>query len=127
MVLGVPGAQDLGVRGAEWKDEDEAKLVRALEKGKPGSSLSCHGGGEVEAAELAGAAWRGEDCSSAGGSGSKGSRWGSRRWPPGPPERRRAAPLCPAAKEAEREEGGSRLLDLFVISKKFKGSTIKQK
>ena len=31
VVLGVPGARDLGVRGAEWKDEDEAKLVRALE------------------------------------------------------------------------------------------------
>ena len=40
VVLGVPGARDLGVRGAEWKDEDEAKLVRALEKGKPGSPLS---------------------------------------------------------------------------------------
>ena len=133
VVLGVPGARDLGVRGAEWKDEDEAKLVCALEKGKPGSSPSCHGGGEVAAAELAGAAWRGEDCSSAGGSGSWGSRgrrvWrlGSRRWPPGPPERRRAAPLCPAAEEAEREGGGRRLLDLFVIFEKFRGSTVKQK
>ena len=118
---------------AEWKEEKEVVLVSALEKGKPGSSPSCHGGGEVAAAELAGAAWRGEDCSSAGGSGSRGSRgrrvwrWGSRRWPPGPPEQRRAALLCPTVEEAEREGGGRRLLDLFVISEKFRGSTIKQK
>ena len=60
VVLGVPGARDRrGVR-AEWKEEKEAMLVCALEKGKPGSSPSCHGGGEVAAAELAGAAWRGE-------------------------------------------------------------------
>ena len=74
VVLGVPGARDLGVRGAEWKDKDEAKLVRALEKGKPGSSTSCSGGGEVAAAELAGAAWRGEQGSSTRWSG--GAAWG---------------------------------------------------
>ena len=79
VVLGVPGARDLWVRGAEWKDEDEAKIVRMLEKGKPGSSPSCHSGGEVAAAELAGAAWRGEQGSSAGWSGSRGSR-GRRVW-----------------------------------------------
>ena len=58
MVLGVPGARDLGVRGTEWTDEDEAKLVRALEKGKPGSSPSCHDGSEVTAGLLQrGGAW----------------------------------------------------------------------
>ena len=51
--------------------------------------------------------------SSAGGSGARGLRgrrvwrWGSRRWPPGLPERwrRRSAP---AAEETERERGGGR-------------------
>ena len=44
----------------------------------------------------------------------------------GPP-RRRVAPLFAAVEEAGREGGGRRLLDFFVISKKFRGSTIKQK
>ena len=44
----------------------------------------------------------------------------------GPP-RRRWLRSAPTAGEAERERGGRRLLDLFAISKKFRGSTIKQK
>ena len=33
----------------------------------------------------------------------------------------------PAAEEAERERGGRHRLDLFAISKKFRGPTVKQK
>ena len=40
---------------------------------------ACHGGGEVAAAEMAGAAWRGKEGSSAGGNGARGS-WGCRMW-----------------------------------------------
>ena len=50
----------------------------------------------------------------------------SRRWP--------AALLgggrhrfAPAAEEAERERGGKQQLDLFAISGKFRGPTVKQK
>jgi hypothetical protein len=51
---------------------------------------------------------------------------GSRRWPPGLPERwwRRSTP---AVEEVERERGGSHRLELFAISKKFRGLTVKQK
>ena len=78
-----------------------------------------------------GAAWRGEEGSSAGGSGARGLRgcrvwrWSSRRWPPGLPEWqwRRSAP---AAEAAEREEEDNRL-DLFANSEKFRGPTVKQK
>ena len=38
---------------------------------------------------------------------------GSRRWPP--------------AEEAKRERGGRHRLDLFAISEKFRGRTVKQK
>ena len=51
---------------------------------------------------------------------------GSRRWPPGLPERQRRR-SAPAAEEAERERGGRHRPDLFAISKKFRGPTIKQK
>ena len=44
----------------------------------------------------------------------------------GPP-RRRVAPLFAAVEEAWREGGGRRLLDFFVISKKTRGPTVKQK
>ena len=68
MVLGVPGARDRrGVR-AEWKEEKEAVLVRALEKGKPDSSPSCHGGGEVAADRGVRVAWQGREKSNARGS-----------------------------------------------------------
>ena len=106
--------------------------MSALEKGKPGSSPSCHGGGEVAAAELAGAAWRGEQGSSAGWSGSRGllgcrvGRWVKQEMAYGPPQRR-VALNCAGGGEAERERGGRRLLGLFVNSKKFRDSTIKLK
>ena len=51
---------------------------------------------------------------------------GSRRWPPGLPERRRRR-SAPAAEEAERERGGRRELDYFAISEMFRGPTVKQK
>ena len=51
---------------------------------------------------------------------------GSRRWPPGLPERRRRRSV-PAAEEAERERGGRYRLDLFAILEKFRGPTVKQK
>src|SRR6185295_14950858 len=114
VVLGVPVARDWRSVRAEWKEEKEVVLVRALEKGKPGSSPSCSGGGEVAAAELAGAAWRGEQGSSAGWSGSRGSRgrrvwrWAKQEVPCGPP-RRRAALNCAGGSEAERERGGRRV------------------
>ena len=44
----------------------------------------------------------------------------------GPP-RRRWLRFAPTAGEAERERGGRRLLDLFAISEKSNGPTIKQK
>ena len=44
----------------------------------------------------------------------------------GPPRRRRRR-SAPTAGEAERERGGRRLLDLFAISEKSNGPTIKQK
>ena len=50
-------------------------------------SRARHGGGEVAAVELDGVAWRGEERSSAVGSGTRGSRecrvrrWSSIRWP----------------------------------------------
>jgi len=74
-------------------------------------SRASHGGGEVAAAELDWAAWRGEEGSSAEGSGAKGSRrcrvwrWGSRSWPAALLDGgwRRSAP---AAEEAGREGGG---------------------
>ena len=55
-----------------------------------------------------GAAWQGEEGSSAGGSRASGLqgcrvwRWSSRRWPPGLPERRWRRSV-PAAEETERE------------------------
>ena len=70
-----------------------------------------HGGGEVAAAELVGVAWRGEEGSSARGSGSKRSlgccvgRWAKQEVACGLP-RRRAAPLSAGGGEAERERGG---------------------
>ena len=83
----------------------------------------------MAAAELVGVAWRGEEGSSARGSGSRRSlgcrvgRWGSRSWP--------AALLgggrcrsAPAAEEAEKERGGRHKLDLFAISEKFRGPTV---
>ena len=112
VVLGVPGARDLGVRGAEWKDEDEAKLVRALEKGKPDSSPSCHGGGEVAADRGVGVAWQGREKSNARGSGRRGARarrvegHGEQEVACGPPERRRrrSAPAAEESREGERRE-----------------------
>ena len=89
-----------------------------------------HGDGEVAAAELVGVAWRGEERSSARGSGSRGSlgcrvgRWGSRSWP-GPP-RRRAALNCAGGREAEREGGGRRRVDLFANSENSKDPTVNQ-
>ena len=44
----------------------------------------------------------------------------------GPPWQRRRR-SAPTAGEAERERGGRRLLDLFVISEKSRGPTVKQK
>ena len=111
MVLGVPEARDRRSVRAEWKEEKEAVLVHALQKGKPGSSPSCHGGGEVAAAELAGAAWRVEQGSSTRGSGSRRSLgcrvgwWAKQEEACGLP-RRRAAPLSAGGGEAEREAGG---------------------
>ena len=106
--------------------------MRMLEKGKPSSSPSCHSGGEVAAAELAGAAWRGEQGSSTRWSGSRGSRgrrvwrWTKQEVPCGPP-RRRAALNCAGGGEAERERGGRRRVDIFAKSKKFKYPTVKLK
>ena len=70
-----------------------------------------------------GAAWRGEEGSSAGGSGARGLRgcrvwwWSSRRWPPGLPERwrRRSAP---ATEETERKRGGRRQAGLVCKFRK---------
>jgi len=86
----------------------------------------------VAAAELDGVAWRGEERSSAVGSGTRGSRecrvgwWSSRRWPAAlhGGGRRRSVP---AAEQAEEQGGGRGRLDWFVISTKLRGSTVKQK
>ena len=70
-----------------------------------------HGDGEVAAAELVGVAWRGEQGSSARGSGSRGSRgrrvgrWAKQEVTCGPP-RWRAALNCAGGGEAERKAGG---------------------
>ena len=75
-----------------------------------------HGDGEVAAAELAGAVWQGEDCSSAEGSEARGLRgcrvwrWSSRRWPVALLGGRRRRSV-PAAEGAEWERGGRRELD----------------
>ena len=81
-----------------------------------------HGGGEVAAAELVGVAWRGEERSSARGSGSRRSlgcrvgRWAKQEVACGPP-RRRVAPLSAGGREAERERGGRRSWNSLQILK----------
>ena len=68
-----------------------------------------HGDGEVAAAELAGVAWRGDEGSSATGSGSRRSlgchvgRWAKQEVACGPP-RRRAAPLSAGAQRSREGE-----------------------
>ena len=86
----------------------------------------------MAAAELVGVAWRGEEGSSARGSGSRRSlgcrvgRWAKQEVTYGLP-RRQAAPLSAGGGEAERERGGRRLLGLFANSKKFRDPTVKLK
>ena len=91
-----------------------------------------HGDGEVAATELVRVAWRGEEGSSARGSGSRGlqrcrgGRWAKQEVACGLP-RRRAALLSADGGEAKRERGGRRLLGLFANSKKFRDPTVKLK
>ena len=86
----------------------------------------------MAAAEIVGVAWRGEEGSSASGSGSRRSlgcrvgRWAKQEVACGLP-RRRAAPLSTGGGEAGRERGGRRLLGLFANSKKFRDPTVKLK
>ena len=90
--------------GSAGADARERWGARALSQAR-------HGGGEVAAAELDWAVWRGEEGSSAEGSGAKGSRmcrvwrWGSRSWHAALLSGRRR-PSAPAAEEAGREGGG---------------------
>ena len=95
----------------EWKEKDEAVLMRALEKGSRGSSPSLprrrRGGGRGARPgqrgegrrDPAGVEW-GQEVA-----GCRVWRWSSRRWPAAllGGGRRRSAP---AAEEAERERGG---------------------
>ena len=76
----------------------------------------------MAAAELIGVAWRGEESSA----GVPRGVVGKQELACGPP-RRRAALNCAGGREAEREGGGRHRLDLFAISEKFRGPTIKQK
>jgi len=110
-----------------------ALLAEAHERWGSGAlQRAGHGDGEVAAAELGRVAWRGEERSSARGSGSKRSLgcrvgwWAKQEVACGLP-RRRAAPLSAGGGEAERERGGRRLLGLFANSKKFRDPTVKLK
>ena len=91
-----------------------------------------HGDGEVAAAEIVEVTWRGEEGSSARGSGSRRSlrcrvgRWAKQEVACGL-LRRRAAPLSAGGGEADRERGGRRLLGPFANSKKFRDPTVKLK
>ena len=77
--------------------------------GSQALSRARHGGSEVAAAELDGVAWRGEERSSAVGSGTRGSRecregrWSSRRWPTALHDSSAAAQLRRQVKQRGRE------------------------
>ena len=87
-------------------------------------SRASHGGGEVVAVELDWAAWRGEEGSSAEGSGAKGSRrchvwrWGSRSCPAALLDggRRRFAPAVRGSREGEVEDEGMTFLQFLKSS-----------
>ena len=89
------------------------------EKGKPGLFPElATAAARWRPRSTTGVAWRGKGGSSAVGVGPGVAgvplvAVGSRRWPP--------------AEEAERERGGRHRLDLFAISEKFRGRTVKQK
>ena len=109
-VLGVWGRELARERG-DWNAGVPLVLKHAREWVTGALPRACHGGGDVAAAHTAGAAWRGKEGSSAGGSGARGLRecrlwrWSSRRWPPCLPERQRRC-SAPVTEAAERERGG---------------------
>ena len=108
-------------------------MLKCMREGETGAlPRACHGGGEVAVAEHDTGSVARERGLQRGWSGARGLR-GCRVWrwaaggglrPSLGGGRRRSAP---AAEEAERERGGRHRLDLFAISEKFRGPTVKQK
>ena len=94
-----------GCGGSPGAEAHERKGTEALPRAR-------HVGSEVAAAELDGVAWRGEERSSAVGSGTRGLRecrvwrWSSRRWPAAllGGVRRCTAPAAERSREGERWE-----------------------
>ena len=116
----------------EWKEKDEAVLVRALEKRRGLSTNRATSpamwrptGASGVRGRSGGGLARGEE----GGEEPGHDAWkatASRRWPAtllsgG------GAVLRRWQRKAEIERGGRRELDYFAISKKFRGPTVKQK